>query len=311
MKVGDALNGLRLGEAQVYRNLAIFPLMGDDGAPANYMLLDEALEKNLAEVTEVSQSGSVPNLAFENKSESPILLVEGDELRGAKQNRILNLTIYVAPGAKIEIPVSCIEQGRWNYTSTKFSGGTQGGGGMLFAKARAANYHNVSYSLTANGSAVGNQADVWGNVAAKLASTQTESSTKSLSDAYTKKSGDLKQYEKAFTTQPKQRGAVVCIDGKPVGMELFSTQAAFQKFLTKLVRSYALDAIETAGSNAPDIDVDGIKEDAEAFLKDMHEVAPKSFQTVGEGESLRWDGSLVGGARVVDGSPVHIASFKK
>jgi hypothetical protein len=71
-------------------------------------------------VTEVTGEGRVPELAFENTSTEKILLVDGDELVGAKQNRILNLTILVGVGQKILIPVSCVEQGRWSYRTRDF-----------------------------------------------------------------------------------------------------------------------------------------------------------------------------------------------
>jgi len=49
-------------------------------------------------ITEVSAGGRVPELAFENSSDETVLLVDGDELVGAKQNRVVNLSILVAGG---------------------------------------------------------------------------------------------------------------------------------------------------------------------------------------------------------------------
>ena len=40
--------------------------------------------------------GSVPELRFVNECGAPVLLLDGEELVGAKQNRIINLTILVA-----------------------------------------------------------------------------------------------------------------------------------------------------------------------------------------------------------------------
>jgi hypothetical protein len=49
------------------------------------------------------------------------LIVEGEELLGAKQNRIVNATFLVAGKTEIVIPVSCVEQRRWRYDSESFA----------------------------------------------------------------------------------------------------------------------------------------------------------------------------------------------
>ena len=64
---------------------------------------------------EVNESGSVPNLAVKNKCDRPLLIPEGEILIGAKQNRVINITVLVAAGVKFVLPVSCVEAGRWRY----------------------------------------------------------------------------------------------------------------------------------------------------------------------------------------------------
>jgi hypothetical protein len=76
-----------------------------------YVLLDDALARKLARVTEVSESGSVPELLFYNDGDEDILLLDGEELVGAKQNRILNVSILVGGKQRVAVPVSCVEQG--------------------------------------------------------------------------------------------------------------------------------------------------------------------------------------------------------
>jgi hypothetical protein len=44
----------------------------------------------------VSEGGSVPHLLFINDAMRPVLLLDGEELVGAKQNRVLNLTVLAA-----------------------------------------------------------------------------------------------------------------------------------------------------------------------------------------------------------------------
>lgn len=45
----------------------------------------------------------------------PLLLLDGEQLVGAKQNGILNMTVLVAAQTAVTIAVSRVEQGRWGY----------------------------------------------------------------------------------------------------------------------------------------------------------------------------------------------------
>jgi len=89
---------------------------------AAYVTLDEALAGGLR-VREVDESGSVPELVVENPLDSRVLLYDGEELVGAKQNRILNVSVLVEAKTTLRIPVSCVEQGRWSRRSAFFSAG--------------------------------------------------------------------------------------------------------------------------------------------------------------------------------------------
>ena len=97
--LGDNLNKIEVGEMQLFRSLAVYPLFRSTNAFENpgYVLLDDAIAAGTARVTEVKGGGSVPELRFENLADSPVLMVDGQELIGAKQNRVVNLTI-LAPG---------------------------------------------------------------------------------------------------------------------------------------------------------------------------------------------------------------------
>ena len=65
-EICHSLAGLRLGPSQTHVNLTLFPLIGDGDSPPDYLLLDDALDRRLVRVTEVSTGGSVPELALEN-----------------------------------------------------------------------------------------------------------------------------------------------------------------------------------------------------------------------------------------------------
>ena len=301
-EIKQSFAGLKLGSAQVHLNLAFFPLMDEGKEPPGYLLLDDALERNLARVSEVSADGRVPELAFENDSTQKILLVDGDELIGAKQNRVLNLSVLVGSRQKIVIPVSCVEQGRWSYRSRGFRSARR----SLFAKARAKKMRQVTESLRVNQDRRSNQSQVWADVADKADFYCVKSDTLAMSDVYDESAPRLSGYATAFRAEPGQRGAVIAVDGKPIGVELFDSAAAFARYLDKLVRSYALDAIETETGKA----LAPSAADVGRFLEAMQAATVERFPALGEGEDIRLTGDGVsGGALAANGRVVHLAGF--
>jgi hypothetical protein len=302
-EIGHSLAALKLGEAQTYSNLALFPLMGDADSAPGYVLLDEALDRHLVRVTEVSSSGSVPELALENDSKESVLLVDGDELVGAKQNRVLNLSILVVGGKRLTIPVSCVEQGRWAYRSLEFRAAKR----TLFARARARKAQSVSHALRTHGERRANQSQVWADVASKADDLCVESASLAMSDIYVDRAAELDTYVHAFHPLPAQQGAVVALGGKVIGVELFDSAAAFSRYLEKLVRAYALDAIERKADEAP---VAASERDARAFLDLLWATHAERFKALGEGDDIRLTGQgIAGGALASGGRLVHLAAF--
>src|SRR4051812_26757136 len=102
-----------LGDAQCFRGLSLVPLFPAQDPSLEYIGLDEAATHGLA-VTEIDQAGSVGTLIVSNPLAGNVLLFEGEELVGAKQNRVLERTILVHANAKVPVPVNCVERGRWS-----------------------------------------------------------------------------------------------------------------------------------------------------------------------------------------------------
>ena len=118
--IKNYLEQLKVGRKQSYKNLALYPILSKYSSGLEYLLLDEALSENLMEIVELDSDGSVPELKVVNKSPKMILILDGEELVGAKQNRIVNTTILVQRNSTLVIPVSCVEHGRWSYDSPTF-----------------------------------------------------------------------------------------------------------------------------------------------------------------------------------------------
>ena len=298
----DELNTIEVGLSQAFKNITMFPLLCQGAAESDYLTLDEALEAGTARVTEVSEGGTVPELQFLNGGDVPVLLLDGEELVGAKQNRVLNLSIMAPANESITIPVSCVEAGRWSYRSRDFSSAPR----TMYAKARAAKSGQVSRSMMASGARLSDQGALWDEIAEKSERMSVASETGSMSDIYERKEKAMKEFVKRFQPIEGQIGAVFAIDNVITGLDLFDSPDTLRKVLPKLVRSYALDAVETA--NPVDDRTD--REDAKRFLQGLADSKFESFPAVGLGEDLRIENRTIsGGALVVDDRTVHLWAF--
>jgi hypothetical protein len=117
--LNDFMPALTFGGAMTHKNLSLVPIFGPASGPP-MMTLDQGLVEGVVEITEVSEGGSVPTLQVHNHGTEMLLLFDGEELVGAKQNRVLNTSILVAAESSVLIPVSCVEQGRWAWRSKHF-----------------------------------------------------------------------------------------------------------------------------------------------------------------------------------------------
>src|SRR5262245_42912784 len=112
-------DSIEAGASLEYCGLWIVPLLGRSRTQPSYRIYTPETAGQV-EVSEVSAAGSVPNLRVKNGLEDRVLLLDGQELRGAKQNRILNTDVLIAAGSEITIPVSCVERGRWAWAGKHF-----------------------------------------------------------------------------------------------------------------------------------------------------------------------------------------------
>lgn len=304
--IDKLLDSLEIGPAVAIDNLAMLPLYGPVADGAGYLTLDEALGDGKAEITEVSEAGSVPELRFRNPGDERVLLVDGEELVGAKQNRILNVSILAAAHSEIVIPVSCVEAGRWAHRSRRFSTAPR----TQYAAARAARMAQVSERLVASDglSRRGDQGAIWSDIEAKFSRLGAESPTAAMSDLYDSFEDRIERYTNGVAAAPRQTGAVFAINGKIVGLDLFDRPETLARLLPKLVRSYALDALDVdrQEQEAPE------EGDVHAFVAALGAAKAARFDAVGEGEELRLDGAgTVGAALVVDGRVVHLGAFRQ
>lgn len=303
--VKSRLQSLRLAEAQVYRNIAIVPLIAPSDGMLQYRTLGEALSSGDLTITEVSASGSVPELTVVNRGIKPVLFLDGEELAGAKQNRVLNTSILLKEASETKIPVSCTEQGRWAYASKAFSES----GNVMAYKSRSRKTRSVQCSLEASVGHKSNQGEVWDGIAELQAKACASSPTSAMADIYKSREQDLRRCDDIFKSVPNQMGLLAFIGGAVAGADLVSLTAAYAKLHPKLVRSYTLEGL--LDSKQENQSVDAIAGKARQFLHEITSAEEREFPSIGYGADHRFKGKcLAGTALVHQNEIVHAAFFR-
>ena len=112
-----------VGEPLTIEADVLVPLLHTEAQPVAELdatLLGEALERGEARVSEISRQGSVNQVRVRHDGALPLLLLDGDQLLGERQNRVFNASFVVTPGLDVVLPVSCVERGRWAYREPGF-----------------------------------------------------------------------------------------------------------------------------------------------------------------------------------------------
>lgn len=299
--VNAMINSVALGEPVVSGKLAMMPLIRRASEARAYRTLDEAVREGNVAVTEVSEAGSVPQLRLRNSTDVPVLLIDGDTLVGAKQNRTLNISIYAPAGQEISVPVSCVEAGRWERRSWSFSASRD----HMFASGRARMMDDVHRSMDAGFEPHAQQGRVWADIDRKMRRMGVDSPTRAMDDMFAALDSKIEDVTSAFETQANQVGAIFSLNGRVVGMDCFDHAESFSALLPKLLRSYGLDALdEHAELSQSDVKT------GEEFLLLVSHAKQVEDTSPGLGVHVRLRGeNIIGSALLVDGKAVHVCAF--
>ena len=298
----EELDRVEVGDPLHHRNLTLFPLLRPTTTDMDYLLLEDAIQQGLAKVTELPGGGSVPELRFENTGERPVLLLDGEELVGAKQNRVLNLTILAPAKQNLLIPVSCVEAGRWHMTTPAFRTGTD----FMYSRARATRMTHVTESMRTRRTRRSNQAALWDDIAQKAARFDAESPTQAMSAMYDRLELSMEDYVRAFGWQDRQAGMAFAISGQLRGLDLLDHTSTMRRTFAKFVRSYAIDAMDAPREQTEAASRLQLTE----FLAEVAGATTFAQEAVGLGKDLRLISPRVSGAALwASDRFVHVCAF--
>ena len=189
--VPEFIRILEVGKPLSYRNLTVVPVyFSKSQNKTKYISLEEALKQKWIEITEM-EGGRVPQVKITNHSKHMIYLMGGEILTGCKQDRILAGDILLAPGTKdLLVPVFCVEQGRWNFTSSNF-----------YSKENLGTFKLRSMAQTKAHSA---QSDIWNQIAAENRKMGVASDSSAYQAAYDKAENqeEIARIERTFQKVP-------------------------------------------------------------------------------------------------------------
>ncbi len=277
-----------LAEPVFLRNLVITPVKGiaDNGfSPAT---IDEVLraQKGFFQETETPD---INEIQFSNEGDEPVLMLDGEEIIGAMQNRIITYSHMIEPHSTEHIPVVCVEEGRWEEL-----GGFETGH-CSYPRLRAvllrSRYRKADVQKT-----------VWKEITRKLTVTRTRSATSSMHDIYDNLDDEVERYVEDFRSLNHGTiGFIGSAGNRILGCDLFHNTETYQKFEPKLIRSYALDALEHRGTR-------GTRPETEQFLTSITNALEK--RTSKGQPHIRFKGMGFFGQTVQhDHTLVHISVF--
>jgi hypothetical protein len=264
-----------LGQPQVAGALAVFPVLGAEPRTA-YRGLAQALNLG-AFVKEISEQGSVGDVRVSNPTDQALLVYEGEEIEGARQNRSFDAHVLVPADTELTLSVSCVERGRWDEhrRSARFSSAPHTPDPELRRVKRA----RANESASSGYSARADQHEVWNEVASRLSEHGVASPSAALSDVFRARRAALDELRNRIHHVSDQLGAVVEISGRPVALDLTGRPEVFADLLPRLAAGYALQALN-ASDAAPN------ERAAHGFLTAALEAPRRWLPTAGMGDGF-------------------------
>lgn len=292
----EFLKEVKFEEPLFLRNITLYPIKGDIGSDG-FTTLDEAIEKKEATFRDVLD---VNRVELDYRGGAPLFIMDGEEIIGARQDRVVNTAIFAEPNTVATIPVSCIEEGRW-------AGGEEFRPGYFSVTPtlRSILASTVTDSLKNSGKFMSNQSLIWKTVDDTLKLTGVQSVTQSFHDVVKSLREEIEEYVEEYETMEDISGFIAYVNNSFVGMDLFATRSLYKKLENKLLKSYALEGVIRQRIKKKDFEIE-----PQELIDHLANSKFEAFKSVIKGTEWRYKGkNLVARALTVEENPVHLAVF--
>jgi hypothetical protein len=234
----DALDGAKLLDPIQVDSLSLTPIVETqpEKTGSDMITLDEAMPKKLVRIREEA-GGSVNSLELVNNSDQALFLLAGEVIIGGKQDRIIGRNTIVAAKTSQQVPVYCVEHGRWTEQTKEFTTAKALAHGRLRGNASFSEQGAVWAEVhkTNEAKKTANNTDTYRNVATQQNAGTVGDKAKKIEDALAKLPADQRN---------RLIGFAIAINGKVATVDMFDSHALFQKLEPKLVRSYLTESVD-------------------------------------------------------------------
>jgi hypothetical protein len=252
--------------AVTYKNLRIIPIRykgpnRNAGAPLlqNIVSLSQALKQGLVTVQERGTTAieNVHWLSLYNNSDKNVFVSSGEVLAGGRQDRVVSKdTIVIAKSGRIDLPVMCVEEGRWSEKDKKF----------VYKK--MANTH-----LRKTIDETRSQVQIWKEINNQLDSGKIRNKTLSYlsrdkDKVFIKLQNEYWQFFQNRLAPPDSNVVgIVCMSGnKILGSDIFISSNLFYGKWQALMQGYIEEA--TVFGSLPTVSNDRVRKYLDQFLQD-------------------------------------------
>lgn len=260
--MANVFRSFRVGDGRGFGLLQLFPIFSAEGPRrcSAYRLGSEGIADRSVVVSELSAGGTVGQLKVQNKGDVPVLFFEGEQVLGAKQNRVFNMTVLIAARQEVTVPVSCVERRRWDHTPDTTFGAADT---MASVTTRSALKGSVSRSSLTSGEHTSDQGAVWHTVSDVVAGTGTHAPTDAMEAVYEQHASTVADYVAKLPCPEDAVGLALVLPGGEhgtiVSLDIFDSAETTGKVWERYVKAAAVETARFRNASAPSLERDAVE----------------------------------------------------
>jgi hypothetical protein len=301
--LGQWLQDLVPGRPWTSGEFTLVPLTLAENPARRDLLLPEALARGTMEVVEQG-SGVVHRLVARNRGTEDVLVLEGDTLIGARQNRMVAWSVLVAAGGTAPVSAGCMERGRWS----------SGGPGFKAGEMAVDPHLRRRTKRETNASAAGpdgprlDQGRAWHDVDGRLRQWSVASESADYHSGLRARSVEARRNVREIAPDAGQVGVLALCRGRLLGIEAVGHSETWRVLASRVLPSYALGA--EAAQLDPEFRRLPERGGAGDWLQTVAAATMQERRAAGKGVDLVLSGDWVAGSCLWEAGTVkHLAVF--